>query len=95
MTFHYFDRAGLTLSLQYDSTTAAYQNGPALTTAGTNTWKAHTVILRDTHFRNRQNGGADFRIAAPPGVTFDVDLEKQATTLLPSVTVRLLRPGIP
>lgn len=74
VTFHYYDRAGLTLWLQYDSTTTAYQNGPPLITTGTNTWKAHTAILRDVHFGGRQNGGADFRIAAPPGARFDVDL---------------------
>jgi len=73
LTFHYFDAPGLTLWLQYDSTTEAYKNAPALTTAGTNVWRAQTVVLRDAAFGNRQNGGADFRIGAPSG-TFYLDL---------------------
>ncbi|HEY7508937.1 MAG TPA: SGNH/GDSL hydrolase family protein, partial [Vicinamibacteria bacterium] len=42
--------------------------------AGTNTWKARTEVLRDAWFANRQNGGADFRIAAPRGASFALDL---------------------
>ena len=74
VTFHYFDGPGVTLWLQYDSTTEAYKNAPALTTAGTNVWRAQTVVLRDAAFGNRQNGGADFRIGAPSGSTFYLDL---------------------
>jgi hypothetical protein len=74
VTFHYFDNAGVSLRLQYDSRTAPYKDTPAIGTTGSNVWKVHTVILNDAYFANRQNGGADFRIAAPPGATFYVDL---------------------
>lgn len=74
VTFHYYDAPGLVLWLQYDSTTEVYETAPGLATAGTNVWKAHTVVLRDAYFGNRQKGGADFRIAAPVGAAFYVDL---------------------
>ncbi|HVR71395.1 MAG TPA: hypothetical protein VMT87_11185, partial [Vicinamibacteria bacterium] len=67
VTFHYFDRPGLSLWLQYDAIGSPYQGSAPFQTAGTNTWKARTFLLRDVYFANRQNGGADFRIAAPPG----------------------------
>jgi hypothetical protein len=74
VTFHYFDNAGVVFRVQYDSTTAAYKDTAGFATTGTNVWKVHTVVLRDVLFANRQNGGADFRIAAQPGATFYVDL---------------------
>jgi hypothetical protein len=75
VTFHYFDRAGGgRLWLQYDAIGAAYKNGPAVELTGTNTWKVYTTILYDAYFGNRQNNGADLRVAAPPGVRFAVDL---------------------
>jgi hypothetical protein len=85
VTFHYHDRPGLTLWLQYDAATAPYKDSAALQTAGTNAWKVHTFVLRDAFFANRQNGGADFRIAAPPGARFAIDL----------VYVRLPAPHMP
>ena len=74
VTFHYFDRPGLTLRLQYDAATSPYKETPAFQTTGTNTWKVRTEVLRDAWFANRQNGGADFRVAAPPGASFALDL---------------------
>ena len=74
LTFHYLDRPGLTLWVEYDATASAYKRAPSFRTTGTNTWKARTEVLRDAYFANRQNGGADFRIAAPPGAAFTLDL---------------------
>jgi hypothetical protein len=85
VTFHYFDRPGSRLWVQYDATTAPYKNSAAFDTGGTNVWKAHTVVLRDVFFGNRQNNGADFRIAAPPGARFAIDL----------VYVRIPAPHLP
>ena len=89
VTFHYYDNAGVTLWLQYDSTTAPYKNAPAFTTTGTNVWKAHTVILRDVYFGNRQNNAADFRIATQPGATFYVDLVYVRTPAVHMPAVRI------
>jgi hypothetical protein len=98
--FHYFDVPGVSLRLQYDGALAAYQDTAAFSTAGTHTWKVHTVVLRDAAFRNRQNGGADFRIAALPGSTFYVDLVyvRVPAARLPAVRIspaqhRDVRPG--
>jgi hypothetical protein len=51
--------------LQYDSLAAAYSNHPALVTAPTNSksWKSARWTVTNGYFGNRQNNGADFRIA--------------------------------
>jgi hypothetical protein len=74
LTFHYLDVAAVPLWIQYDSTTEVYKNTTPFLTTGTGVWKVHTVVLRDAYFANRQNGGADFRIASVPGAAFYVDL---------------------
>ena len=65
---------GAASGIQYDSTAAPYRNSPAIDIRAPTCGRSHTVVLRDVLFANRQNSGADFRVAAPPGATFDVDL---------------------
>lgn len=74
LTFHYWDGPSTTLWIQYDSTAGAYTNGPSITTQGTNKWKTKTFEFSNAYFGNRQNNGADFRIASIPGTYFYIDL---------------------
>lgn len=74
ITFHYWDGPANTLRIQYDALTDPYFNGPEFTTTGTNKWKTKTVGFKNVYFGNRQNNGADFRIASTPGAYFYVDL---------------------
>ncbi|MDO8587570.1 MAG: carbohydrate-binding protein [Armatimonadota bacterium] len=73
ITFDYYDIGVNRLDLQYDSTTNAYQvvTGPTLT--NTLTWKSYTFTVNDAYFGNRQNGGADFRIAVSGQQEWGVD----------------------
>jgi hypothetical protein len=74
ITFHYWDGPASSFRVEYDSSTAAYHAGPWISTTGTNTWKTYTLGVKNAYFGNRQNGGADLRIAATPGTTFYLDL---------------------
>lgn len=74
LTFHYWDGPGTTFWIQYDSTSDPYQNGPQFSTTGSNRWKTYTLGVKNAYFGNRQNNGADLRVAASPGATFWVDL---------------------
>lgn len=60
----YLDTPGSTfLSLQYDSSSAAYTDHPQpVTTTGTNTWRRVRFEIADAYFGGRQNNGADFRL---------------------------------
>ena len=58
----YYDGGTGAITLQYDSSTAAYKNDATVNLTGVNTWKQARFVLADAHFGNRQNGGADFRI---------------------------------
>ena len=42
--------------------------------SGSNTWKRKAFHVTDAYFGNRQNAGADFRIAKPGGGFFYLDL---------------------
>lgn len=74
----YFDKGTGSLILQYDSSDIAlspnnnYKNGGSVALTGTNTWKQHVYHVTDAYFKNRQAGGADFRIAGT-GITFYMD----------------------
>ena len=56
--------------MQYDSTEStrahqgAYKGTRRLLRSGQDRWQTHVFRLSDARFANRQNGGADFRIAA-------------------------------
>jgi hypothetical protein len=68
----YYDEQPGSLTLQYDSTDAAaplegrYKNAEAVPLTGSKSWQRHTWKLSDARFANRQNGGADFRLAVGP-----------------------------
>ncbi|MEQ7005593.1 NEW3 domain-containing protein [Actinopolymorpha sp. B17G11] len=69
VSVEYFDAPDLSFSLHYDSNDptgaveGAYTDGGARQTAGTNAWVSTTFELPDVRFANRQNGGADLRLA--------------------------------
>ena len=59
----YYDAGNAILRLQYDSFSAPYTTHPdVVQLTNTNTWKQKTWTVPDAFFRNRQNGGSDFRI---------------------------------
>ena len=75
----YFDTGTGSLVLQYDSNTgtnlpAFYKNGGSVALTGSNTWKRKVFHVTDAYFGNRQNAGADFRIARSGGGSFYLDL---------------------
>jgi hypothetical protein len=66
------------LELQYDSSTgtglgAHYHSAGRVQLAGTGAWRVHTYSVDDAYFGNRQNAGADFRVAHSGGV-FHLDV---------------------
>lgn len=64
ITFDYFDQRGR-IELHYDSGEGdlAYRQAPgAFDQSGTGQWRTATFTLRNPQFRNRENGGTDFRI---------------------------------
>lgn len=68
VTIHYYDNGTSLLRLEYDSTGGgAYKSAGQFNRANTNTWKAKTWHITDAYFGNRQNFGADFRIAFVSG----------------------------
>ena len=73
ISFDYYDTGTGSLTMQYDATSSNYKNGPTVTFTNSNTWKSVAWNVTDAYFGNRQNNGADFRIAAPVGKTFYID----------------------
>ncbi|MDT7800203.1 MAG: hypothetical protein QOI78_3636 [Actinomycetota bacterium] len=63
----YLDQGTGTWNVQYDSTGEPYKGSSSVTNTNTGTWKTATFTLPDAGFGNRQNAGADFRIATGPG----------------------------
>ncbi len=66
----YLDKSLGTFRVQYDSSNpwagpldGAYTDAPAIRMLGTGEWKTAVVKIPDARFANRQNGGADFRLA--------------------------------
>jgi hypothetical protein len=59
----YWSVAGQGFTVQYDSTTAPYFNGPTVAGSGTGSWQTATVTLTDTQFNELQNLSADLRLA--------------------------------
>jgi hypothetical protein len=75
----YLDFGTGSLTLQYDSNTgttldAFYKDGGSVTLTGSNTWKRKVFHVTDAYFGNRQNAGADFRIAHSGSGFFYLDL---------------------
>jgi len=58
----YWATAGQGFTVQYDTPSNAYQNGPTVTSPGTGTWATATVQLTGAQFNEAQNGGADLRL---------------------------------
>jgi len=60
----YFDEPAGALSIQYDAESNAYQQAETVTMGGSGSWKTHHFVLPKINFKDRQNGGSDFRIGA-------------------------------
>ncbi|MGH3488566.1 MAG: NEW3 domain-containing protein, partial [Actinopolymorphaceae bacterium] len=69
VTVEYFDAPDVAFGLHYDSNDptgaveGAYTDGGSAQSTGGNTWVSKTFELADVRFANRQNGGADLRVA--------------------------------
>ncbi|MHC4671498.1 MAG: hypothetical protein ACYTBZ_03340 [Planctomycetota bacterium] len=80
MMIDYYDTGSGSLGMQYDSSDVApfpddiYKNGGTVTLDESNEWKQHMFHVTDAYFGNRQNGGADFRIAKYGGGDFYLDV---------------------
>lgn len=70
VTVEFCDAGSGQIEFQYDSNdpsatmNGAYKVVPAFTLSGTNQWRSETVTVPDARFAGRQNGSADFRLAA-------------------------------
>jgi hypothetical protein len=62
MQVTYWATAGQGFTVQYDTASNAYQNGPAVTSPGTGTWATATVQLTGAQFQEAQNDSADLRL---------------------------------
>ncbi len=91
----YFDTGTGSLILQYDSNAgntlpAFYKDGGSVTLTGSNTWKRKVFHVTDAYFGNRQNAGADFRIAKSGGSFFYLDLVRVVNPQAPPKLVATL-----
>lgn len=73
ITVEYYDTGTGYLALNYDSLSSAWTDGSSVTLTNSNTWKTATFHVGDAYFGNRENYGADFRIARGNGVPFYID----------------------
>lgn len=64
ITIEYYDDFG-PFTIQYDSPDNPYKDLPMELRLGSYKWQRITFHLKDAHFANRQNWGADFRIFSP------------------------------
>ncbi|MGY5055583.1 beta-galactosidase [Streptomyces sp. 900105755] len=60
----YWSEAGQGFTVQYDTPTDAYHNGPTVTGDGTGSWQTATLTLTGAQFDEAQNLQADLRLAA-------------------------------
>ena len=58
----YWATAGQGFTVQYDTPSNAYQNGPTVSSPGTGTWTTASVQLTGAQFQEAQNDGADLRL---------------------------------
>jgi predicted alpha-1,2-mannosidase len=65
----YLDQGTGRWSVQYDSSDPAqkYKGSASVTNTDTGTWKTATFTIPDAGFSNRENAGADFRLATGTG----------------------------
>ncbi len=93
VTVDYHDLGIGSLSLQYDSSNGnsiadIYRNGGTIALSNRNTWKQYTFRVNDAYLGNRQNNGADFRIAGDVGMTFYLDrIAVSAPPLPPRIVI--------
>lgn len=79
ITIEYYDGPAGTLYLQYDSSDPApfpdnwYKSAGSITLNNTGQWLSRTFVINDAYLGNRENGGADFRIARPDHQSFCID----------------------
>jgi hypothetical protein len=73
IVIEFLDSGTALLRLQYDGSGGSYSDGGNVTLTNTNTWRRHTFHVDDAWFGNRQNNGADFRIAGPFTSRFYID----------------------
>jgi hypothetical protein len=59
----YWATAGQGFQVQYDSTSAAYENGPTVTSPGTGTWVTSSATITGAQLGEEQNLGADLRLS--------------------------------
>jgi hypothetical protein len=64
VTVNYWAAPGQGFQVQYDGAGGAYENGPTVTSPGTNQWVTATVQLTDAQFDELQNESADLRLQA-------------------------------
>jgi hypothetical protein len=70
----YYDTGSGALGLEYDASDGnKYKSGGTVTLVADNTWKQHLYHVADAYFGDRQNNGADFRIAKYGGGIFYLD----------------------
>ncbi|HXL90102.1 MAG TPA: discoidin domain-containing protein, partial [Streptosporangiaceae bacterium] len=62
MQVTYWATASQGFTVQYDTPSNAYQNGPTVTSPGTGTWATATVQLTGAQFQEAQNDSADLRL---------------------------------
>ncbi|UCD29772.1 MAG: PKD domain-containing protein, partial [Planctomycetota bacterium] len=70
----FYDTGSGSLALQYDASGGTYTDGGSVELRGTDTWKQFRFYVTDAWFGNRQNNGADFRIAKLGGGLFYLDV---------------------
>lgn len=74
VTIEFHDSGTGALALEYDGAAGAYSRGGTVALTATGAWRRHTFHVKDAYFGNRQNNGADFRIASEPGSRFHLDV---------------------
>lgn len=64
ITVNYWAAPGQGFQVQYDGAGGPYENGPTVTSPGTNQWVTSTVQVSDAAFNELQNESADLRLQA-------------------------------
>lgn len=73
LTIRYYDSGTSTLRVEYDAASSAYLPTITIPCQNTLTWRTYSWHVSDAWFGNRQNFGADLRVAVSPGNVFFID----------------------
>ncbi|MHC4799080.1 MAG: hypothetical protein ACYTF1_20800 [Planctomycetota bacterium] len=86
VSLDYYDTGTGSIGFQYDADDGNfYKSGGSVTLNNENQWKRHVFHVNDAYLGNRQNGGADFRMAKFGGGVFYLDrVEVWTESPLPS-----------